>query len=402
MRRILLVFILGCSLMAGCQPYSYKEKGVPVSVALTPRLAVLFAKTKTICFGRYALEVPEEAELLWGPHEVPSRIEVHPGEAGNMQIVAEAFRARVLAKDSTAELTYFGPGPSRNSVQIRWFADRLAKRVGAASGYTFVAAGNHLFEWRGISKIKTLIPVLRARDNNEIPRVPGICIDLGFIPDDTGAMQEIVSAGIQLPSFPDVSFSISSNKTASIDDERGLLASIARQRSFVGDLYPKLTTLREGKRNVGIWKGEESLVRRADGAHDFEWEVVGQERNTLHPAVFGVRMYTQVDADRIGAADHASLSDDEAVALWDKLLDSLRFRVNAAPTVTDPPPTAHSRDVCPRTGRWRATVPAGHRDETFVKSGPAVHVERGMQLPRYGLDDAADEAQVVWVWQGDY
>jgi hypothetical protein len=38
-------------------------------------------------------------------------------------------------------------------------------------------------------------------------------------------------------------------------------------------------------------------------------------------------MFTKVEHNMVGAAKAASLSDDEAVALWDKLLSGLKFRV---------------------------------------------------------------------------
>jgi hypothetical protein len=38
-------------------------------------------------------------------------------------------------------------------------------------------------------------------------------------------------------------------------------------------------------------------------------------------------MFTKVEHNMVGAARRASLSDDEAVALWDKLLSGLKFRV---------------------------------------------------------------------------
>lgn len=402
MHRALAVLVLVSGVLAGCQPYSYKERGVPSPVEMSAQLTTLFAKTKQLCFGRYVLEVPLESRLVWGFQDVPEKIEVRENDALLLKQAAENFRNRVLAKDETAEITYFGAGPSSNSIQITYFDNDVGKRYKAQQGYSFIASGKHLFEWGGTIANRSLIPKLRARDSDTVPTTPGICIDLGFIPDDSGSFQEIVSAGIYMPSMPDVSFSVLSHKHASLSGEHNLIASILSQKLLLGLKYPDLTTLRQGKRTVGIWKGEESLVRRKDGTHDFAWKVIGQERSTLHPAVLEAKMYTKVRANRIGAADQASLTDDEAIAVWDKLLDSLRFRVNAVPTITDPPPTAHSRDICPRTGRWRATVPAGHRDEAFVKSGPTVHVERGAQLPRYGLDDPADEAKVVWVWQGDY
>jgi hypothetical protein len=40
-----------------------------------------------------------------------------------------------------------------------------------------------------------------------------------------------------------------------------------------------------------------------------------------------VTMYSKVKANRVGAASAASVDDDEALALWDKLLEGLKFRV---------------------------------------------------------------------------
>ncbi|WP_454763103.1 T6SS immunity protein Tli4 family protein [Cupriavidus campinensis] len=324
-------------ILMGCQPYSYKERGVPDQVELSPRLQALFASTKQVCFGRYVLEVPAEARLIFGTTDFPAKIITHVGAAKQVEDFAEAYRNKELEKDETAEITYFGSGPIRNSWEIRSFEDDTAKQYRLEGHYTFAVAGEHLFEWAsGGPRLAPLVSGLRARDNTEIPTDPGVCIDHGFIADSSGTFQEIFQAGIALPSLPDVSFSVDANKTASVTDGNGegLLAGISAQRRLLGALYPELATLREGKRNVGVWKGEESLVRRKDGTHEFEWEAVGKERSTLHPAWINAKMFSKVAADRIGAADKASLTDDEAIALWDKLLDGVRFRVNAPPTQT--------------------------------------------------------------------
>jgi hypothetical protein len=49
--------------------------------------------------------------------------------------------------------------------------------------------------------------------------------------------------------------------------------------------------------------------------------------DVANPAEFGVQMVTKVAHDTVGAAKSASLSDEEAVALFDKLLSGLKFRV---------------------------------------------------------------------------
>ncbi|WP_267874951.1 T6SS immunity protein Tli4 family protein, partial [Massilia sp. Root335] len=63
------------------------------------------------------------------------------------------------------------------------------------------------------------------------------------------------------------------------------------------------------------------------GTHDFEWGFVGTPKDVANPPEFGAAMFTKVEHNTVGAAKAASLSDDEAVALWDKLLSGLKFRV---------------------------------------------------------------------------
>jgi hypothetical protein len=179
---------------------------------------------------------------------------------------------------------------------------------------------------------------LRLRTPDEIPIEPGYCIENGFMTDIDYTDQEMVNIGIEIPSLPDVSFSVSSNKNAYGDytpeefekiqrPKLSLLARIKEAQDDQGFHYPSRTVLREGKRDVQHWHGEESLIRRKDGTHDFEWALVGTPRDVANPSEFSAQMFTKVEHNTVGAAKSASLSDDEAVALWDKLLSGLKFRV---------------------------------------------------------------------------
>nr|WP_311526760.1 T6SS immunity protein Tli4 family protein [uncultured Ralstonia sp.] len=372
-------------------------------VAMSPRLQKLFAKTKQVCFGRYVMEVPAEAELLWGFQEFPGKIITHVGEASQLKKMAEAYRASELAKSKTAEITYFGPGPADNSLQIRSFENKNAKAYGDEDTYTFVTAGPHLFEWSGGRKNPALIRALRARDNATIPTSPGVCIDHGFVADASGDFQEIFSAGIDLPSFPDVSFSLMSNKDASTEGDPGL---IERHYSAMGKtLGPETARLALGKREVNGWKGEQVLLRR-NGidkgvyAHEFLWASIGKSGSALNPASVNIQLNTGVKANRtLGQA--SSLTDEEALALWSRLIDSVRFRVNAPPTQTGAPVTVRSGEPTPLTGLWRASMPAGHPEAAWVANGNSVFRQRGEPMVRYGLGSPADEALVVWTWMGE-
>jgi hypothetical protein len=322
---------------------------VPEPVRLSKRLEQLFAKTKLVCFGRYALEVPQEAELITGRISIPDDVELITGglEASKLRVIADI--AKLKNNDETAEITYNREGPIEGSWQIRYYEGETAKKYGLHFFTTYVNKGDLTFilgdavgakgtEEAAAARQENLAKSLRLRAPDEVPNDPGFCVEHAFIADDLYARQEMTNAGIYLPSLPDVTFSVSSNKDAYSDyrkeeyekmkaDELSLLARIREAKKQQGVHYPSRTVLREGKRDVQHWHGEESLIRREDGVHDFEWALAGTPRDVANPSEFGAQMYTKVEHNTVGAAKAASLTDDEAIALWDKLLSSMKFRV---------------------------------------------------------------------------
>ena len=345
-RAALLMLVL----MQACSPnYSYKEKAVPESVKLSERMQALFAKTKLVCFGRYALEVPQEAQLIVGSISFPSTIKVFEGGPEAIKRRVSMDIAQIKQKENTSEIKFSGDGPIAGSWQIRYYEDEYDKKDGDIFFKTYVNQGNLNFILGGsvdkgsneeLAAARELARAkkLRLLAPGEVPDEPGFCIQHAFLPDKLYADQEMIAVGIYLPSLPDVTFSISSNKDAYADtpaaefekSQRGelsLLARIAAAKKDQGMSYPSRTVLREGKRDVNHWHGEESLIRRKDGVHDFEWAFVGTPKDVANPSEFGAVMFTKVEHNTVGAAKVASVSDDEAVALWDKLLSGLKFRV---------------------------------------------------------------------------
>ncbi len=51
---------------------------------LSPRLQPLFEKTKTVCFGRFLIDVPVTATVVYGPVDASTRIERLPDEGGEL------------------------------------------------------------------------------------------------------------------------------------------------------------------------------------------------------------------------------------------------------------------------------------------------------------------------------
>ncbi len=344
-----LVFLILVTKCVQTKTYSYKEAAVPEPIPLSPRLENLFSKKKLVCFGRYALEVPAEAELDMGTISMPSPVDTIDGgmEAIPRDIAAKI--AKTKAEDETAEFTYNGVGPAEGSWQLHYSGGQFLRDRGLFFFRTYVNRGELTFifgdgirrgetEREPLARQASIAKTLRLRDETDIPAAPGFCLEHAFVPRELYAQQEIVDAGIHLPSIPDVSFSVSSNKNAYGDypaeefeqrlrGELSLLARIKGAQKDQGLFYPKRNVLREGKRNLNHWRGEESLFVRPDGTHDFEWAFVGTPGDVANPSEFSVRMHTKVAYNTVGAAKAASLNDEEAVALWDKLLTGLKFRV---------------------------------------------------------------------------
>lgn len=341
--------LLAVPLVACSKKYTYKENSVPETVALSPRLKNLFKETKLVCFGRYALLVPMEAQVVWGSASFPTQIDLFQGSRETIKELVDKDIAKIKRADKTAEITYSNPGPLESSWQFRYYDSEAAKEYNLHFFNTYINKGDLIFllgaavekgqtEEQAAAQEAVRAKTLRLRTEDDIPSEEGYCIEHGFMASSFYGDQEMISAGIYLPSLPDVTFSISSNKDAYSDypkeefarikvEELSLLARIRQAQEQQGSNYPDRTLLREGKRDVQHWHGEESLIRRPDGTHDFEWGFVGTPKDVANPPEFGAAMFTKVEHNTVGAAKAASLSDDEAVALWDKLLSGLKFRV---------------------------------------------------------------------------
>jgi hypothetical protein len=344
-----VALLVAALLMTCSKTYAYKENAVPEPVALSQRLKNLFKETKLVCFGRYALTVPKEAKVIWGEVSFPSKIYLFEGGQNAIKDLVDKDIAKLKFADDDADITYNGYGPIEGSWQMRYYESKAAKRFNLHFFNTYVNKGDLIFLLRGAiedeqSEEQALAlqtnraKSLRLRIEEDIPSDEGYCIEHGFMASSFYGDQEMVNVGIHLPSLPDVTFSVSSNKDAYADypkeefakmkvEKLSLLARIHDAQKEQGTLYPLRTLLREGKRDVQHWHGEESLIRRTDGVHDFEWGFVGTPKDVANPPEFIVHLYTKVEHNTVGAAKAASLSDDEAVALWDKLLSGLKFRV---------------------------------------------------------------------------
>jgi hypothetical protein len=313
----------------------------PNMTALSPRLQPLFAKTKTVCFGQFVVEVPASATVVYGPADVDYPIEYFPGEGAKVgQRVAEQLRDvekdRIfLGEDGIVKFPLFGKvidGAVSGQKLVFGSKDRVSYSIDS-----FIPIGNDLFvqhtpsaipKDESVDSMNTAAKLLRLRAENEVPTEPGACIEGGFVawrPEF-----ERASLGVRLKEFPDVHFSVEVSKNQKyLVESSALEPRLKAAEKDGGSWYSRIKFFRRGPRELGNWKGSEVLARipaqeNTVESHEFAFVSLGAVNDSLQPKL-DIKLDTGVKDDQT-ASVKPSLTDEEAVALWDKLITSIRVR----------------------------------------------------------------------------
>lgn len=385
------VVLAAAAWLSACDriPESLKK---PNMTALSPRLKPLFDKTRTVCFGRFVVEVPASAVVVFGPAKVPDSLERFESEGGKLDEKVTARESELRSQPRyprTQGLTLYketldGAMPGQKIV-IGWetFGSSFYKvesfvKVGADVYVQHTQASPKDDEehrsagWtvsQNVAVLNTIARHLRSRADDEMPTDPGVCIDGGFIADNAALTHERIAIGIRLKEFPDVHFSIEVNKNQEQLVESNALEPRLKQAekdtraAGAGDWYSRVKFFRRGDREINGWHGFEVLARKPaqEGGsenHQFAFLSHGEIKSPLKPEL-DVQLDTGVHGNDT-AATAPSLTDEEAVALWDKLTSSIRVRPTggAVKTSDATPPKAPLGELaatgraCPQTGWW--------------------------------------------------
>lgn len=349
---------------------------------LSSRLEPLFERTRTVCFGRFLIQVPSTAVVVYGPAEVETPIRYFEGQSDK---VAEHLSARLaeienerqlLLKTDIPRLPLFGKvidGVKAGQKIVFGSKDRVGYAV-----HSFIPVGKDLFvqyidsippDEEIASTFNAIASQLRPRAQDEIPAEPGSCIEGGFIPLEKE--YERATVGIRLQEFPDVHISVDVHKNQESLADRSspsLLREQAKQAAEgdgLGAVFARAKILRQGALQLEGWKGEEmALVTPAykddKAVHEFRFHSAGAVRDSLQPEI-DIRLDSGVKDNR-KANVNPSITDEEALALWDKLISTIRVRrpSDATPTTAATRRTplgsvARTGEICPQTGWWECT-----------------------------------------------
>jgi hypothetical protein len=381
----------------------------------------MFNEEKSVCFGRMIIEVPATAIVIHGYAEVHWKIERLAGEAEKMQSWINR-RLEEIEEEKIYAHKNLKHGPEAMYGKIVDGALPMQKLVfgvdrGAGIFYrieSFFRLGSDLFiqeamartskqiEEDGgggsinevIAELNATAKKIRSRVEGEVFEDVGVCVDGAFIAKPLGEAGENFAIGFRFKEFPDVHFSI--NTRVSIGGaQQDIIDGVQRRQKDAernarhggyGAWYSGIKFLRRGEREFNGGKGYEFLVRKpAQGGgaenHQFVFEGGGEVNNELRPA-FKIQMDTGA-GDRHTARVPPSLTDEEAVALWDRLVSSIRIRpTGGAKTSQSQLPkvslgTLHvTGHRCPQTGWWECA------DELTLAQPSGIWLEQGQLMPK--------------------
>lgn len=350
---------------------------------------------KSICVGRFLIDIPADAEVSYrGAMIAGWSISTYDSETD------EQFASRVAQKEAqlSGEKNERGR-PSLESTHpvdkngvhgkihvfgrewIRGLPDEpLSENVRIEA---MIRAQKHSFNLtikyaddKDLKELAELVTQFRSREESEIPTEAGFCFEGGFITEPiTIAQKERTTMFVGLNGHPDVSIAL--NMTAGITTAETLLER--RDRSSVYNEYrSRFHLFTRGTRTLNGQAGEELLERvhelNGNYGHKFDWEAVHNRTDSVFTPDMSFEMSS--GHGQPGTTVDASLTDAQALALWDKMLSSLRVRpvvatepVAVAPAQVPLDTLTQSGMACPASGWWRCVDALGQDGTRWFGQG---------------------------------
>jgi hypothetical protein len=312
----------------------------------------MIQKMKTICIGRFLIDMPEESELALARPRIngldissfdepeadfqqrlvqrEARLRAAPDRLGgnrNLESVREVKTDNgVVGKIFVHSRTVTEGTQARGLELERYHYEGVAvEALVHGKGMSFDISASD-YDPAKVEDLAKLVAKLVPNPTSEAPTEPGFCVYRAWFRDPLSADQgEEIMMRAQLPSHPDIDLLLilaAGNKP----DKQSLLERSADVDARVSS-YEKtrLSNLRAEPRTIAGVTGDE-LVTRAVESNDaivygFWWKVNGTEDNVLIPHL----SFTMETGKSNNGPVPSSLSQKAAMALWDKISSSIRF-----------------------------------------------------------------------------
>ena len=313
-------------------------------------VARMTTNMKTMCIGRFLIDLPAEAEVtidrgFVSGFDLPS---IEQENEVEFQSRLKKFEAEIIdarnqdKRPSLESATTLNFGQSHGKV---WVYNRQR---------TTIPKGDHRIEIEDVSvrgmvrfpglsltasadglptssgkRLAEFFKQVRPLELGEIPTEPGFCIERAIVRDPyEHRNSESVALLAGLPGHPDIRITFSSMAgTAAV---AGLLernAAAAEREPFF--LRLAFTTLREGKRITHGVHGEEVGLRVRESnltsGYSFQWEAPGK-RSDIHAPLLTLELDAGTNPVNGGEPVQSTLSEEALTDLWERIASSVRPR----------------------------------------------------------------------------
>lgn len=300
--------------------------------------------TSTFCMGRFLIDVPAGSRLSGGNYKYdfiriePVKATTYEEFATEVDRIESTLRSAKNEKTQKSMLLQSVQPGNDTRILASWKADFSTAQINVL-GYRWINGSRFLFEDDvggskqefGMNRMQEALSRLRPRADTDIPSDPGFCFAGGFVANPRWRNEE-ASLDIDIAGHPDAFVSVWIYPLASHKHDRPLLERMGGMTGFLANLATSVRVLRKGDREVGPYPGQEHLAS-APGSngmrgHAFVWETQGD--GTLDTPAIKIELTTGYH-DGKGNQQKTSLTDKEAMKLWDDILDSFRLRPVAPP-----------------------------------------------------------------------
>lgn len=322
---------------------------------ISPSTLELFDKVRTVCVGRFLIDIPVNAITVYGRTDAPFEIFRYRNEAKNVDNIIDEYREKIKEVRVRGELA----GPSSmlgkvidgNGRNHQIFFDLSPLSLNRYAMKSFVTLGDDLYVIWGdsytdireyapaISELNAMVALLQTRSESEPPKQAGFCIDGAIVLNAKNPEVERIQFGIRLSELPDIHLSIEmTRKDRRVKSDALEPRLIEAERDAVasgkGDWYRRIKQLRRGKNTLTPWEGYEMLARlpaqdRIGESHQFNFVAIGEPNNEYIPTI-DIEMNTGLSKNTRGAVK-PSVTDAEALYIWQRLITSLRVRPVSSP-----------------------------------------------------------------------
>lgn len=373
------------------------------------KVAKMTAKMKTVCVGRFLIDLPADAPVTLSVGGIRA-LDIWTVENESAAEFAERLREKEAALTEAVDLEgahtleSAEPFPDDGAGKLYLYNRHQTKiREGAR---TEISEDIDMFtmfrldeisvtaqvEWMApyrIARMKDILRRLRPLAAGEIPHESGLCVGHAIVRDPyEHDNREGVRMLAGVPGHPDVNIAFS---TRSGDDAApGLIERNARAAARF-PVYAQLafSTLREGRRTIHEIAGEELVLRAREPnfttGYAFQWETPSAG-TTVHKPLLKLELDAGVNPDRGGEPVQSTLSEAALFELWESIVSTIRLRPTT-PTVsgTTGAPTvalgtsALAGERCPQTGWWQC-ADGGHG--FAVHGGERQFLKQGERMPQ--------------------